>query len=112
MVDFNKMPCVYWSGKMKVEWLQRFILLHSIIYYKLDDSCITDNDFDIISKQYLKMSKNLNLNELRATHYYYCMDDFDGNTGFDIIERLNREDYERLLHIATYILYKNKAKRK
>lgn len=108
-INFDKMPCVYWSDKMKVEWLQRFILLHSIIYYKLNDSCISDKDFDIISKQYIKMSKNLNQNELEGTMYYYCMYDFDGNTGFDIIENLNEKDYGRLLQMANYILYKEKG---
>lgn len=105
-VNFDKMPCIYWSDKMKVEWLQRFILVHSIIYYKLSNNCISDKDFDRISKQYLKMAKNLNLNELEGTMYYYCMYDFDGNTGFDIVERLNEKDYSRLLQIAKHILYK------
>ena len=107
-INFNKMPLIYWTDEMKLSYLQRVIIINSIMYYELDDTCMTDREYDIISKQYIKMVQKAHKDAVRQTDYYYCMYDFDGNTGFDIIEKLNEKDYSRLLQIANYILYKRR----
>lgn len=103
-INFNKMPLIYWTDEMKLSYLQRAIIINSIMYYELDDTCMTDREYDIISKQYIKMAQKAHKDAVRQTDYYYCMYDFDGTTGFDLYSRLTKHDKKYLKHIAEYIL--------
>ena len=103
-IDFNIMPCIYWSNVLKISWLQRFIIVHSILYYELNESIISDKKFDSVSKQLVNLQKQVTKDELKRTDYFYCMKDFDGSTGFDIYSRLNKKDKKRLTKYAKNIL--------
>lgn len=85
MLSFNK----YWTDLMKINYLQRFILVNSYLYYMLDDSTITDKQFDEAAKQLVELQKNYNISK---TQYGYVFYDFDGTTGFDLWERLTAVD--------------------
>lgn len=85
MLKFNK----YWTPLMKVNYLQRFILVNSYLYYMLDDSTITDRQFDEAAKQLVELQKNYDISK---TQYGYVFYDFDGTTGFDLWERLTAVD--------------------
>ena len=107
MVDFNRMPCIYWSDVTKISYLQRYIIVHSIIYYELNDSVISDKKFDSTARQLVKMQKRMERQKLKKTMYYYCMHDFDGSTGFDLYDRLVPYDKEYLTKIANSIVRQN-----
>lgn len=107
MVDFNRMPCIYWSDVTKVSYLQRYIIVHSIIYYELNGSVISDKKFDSAARQLVKMQKRMERQKLKKTMYYYCMHDFDGSTGFDLYDRLVPYDKEYLTKIANSIVRQN-----
>lgn len=100
MVDFSKMPCVYWSESTKISYLQRRIIVYSIMYYEMNESCISDKEYDSISQQLVRLQNECSEEELKKTTYYYAMHDFDGSTGFDIPSRLNESDRDYLTHIA------------
>lgn len=110
MIKFNKPPSMYWNDVTKANYLQRKILICSITYYKLNDSCISDFEYDEISKQLVRLQKDMKKKELKQTMYYYAFKDFEGSTGFDLIGKLNKFDFEYLYGLATYLLYcfKNK----
>lgn len=100
MIDFSKCPCIYWSDSTKISYLQRRIIVYSIMYYEHDESCVSDKYYDSISRQLAKMMRECDPEELRRSTYYYCMHDFDGSTGFHIYSRLTPYDKEYLSHIA------------
>lgn len=55
--------------------------------------------------------QNEMLNErLKQTTYYYVFNDYEGSTGFDLIERLNKDDFSYLVGLAMHLLecYRNK----
>lgn len=79
---------------MKVNYLQRFILVNSYLYYEKDDSAITDKQFDEAAKQLVELQKNYDISK---TQYGYVFYDFDGTTGFDLWERLTAVDSVYLL---------------
>ena len=106
MIDLDVMPCKYWSMTTKLSYLQRRILVYSIQYYKLSDTCISDKEYDSISKQLLQLTKVATAKEKRASQYWYVFNDFDGNTGFDLYDRLTKTDQEYLLQIAMFVLTK------
>jgi len=106
IVDFSKTNL---SILEQISVLQRMIILHSILYYELDNSVLTDKSYDELSRQLVTMQKS---NDTKDTDYYYCMYDFDGNTGFDLYNRLSEKDKTYLKHIALSILMGNSGTRR
>lgn len=104
MIKFDSPPSMYWSDVTKVNYLQRKVLICSITYYRLNSSCLSDFEYDDISKQLVKMQKNLSKKDLKRTRYYYVFKDFEGSTGFDLIGKLNKEDFTYLTGLAIYFL--------
>ena len=95
---------VYWKMIQKISFMQRVILIHSYLYYQLDNSVISDKEFDDACKQYLTLVENANSIDLMYTDYFYAFKDFDGNTGFDLIYKLNKEDRNKIQTIANQII--------
>lgn len=108
-VDFSHMPCIYWSNKTKISYLQRRVIVYSIMYYELGESCVSDRRFDDIAYQLVDMQK-LDPKSWKESRYYYAMDNFDGSTGFDISSRLTEEDRDYLTSIAVMVLERSKRK--
>lgn len=93
----------YWSNRLRMSYLQRRVIVHSILYYEMGENVISDSQFDTLSKQLVEMAAE-NKEEAKQTDYYYCMKDFDGSTGFDLWHRLNEQDKEKLELIAYGVL--------
>lgn len=103
MIDFSKCPCIYWSDSTKISYLQRRIIVYSIMYYEHDESCVSDAYYDSISRQLVALQRACDPAEFRKSTYYYAMYDFDGSTGFDIPSRLTKYDREYLTNIAAHV---------
>lgn len=103
IVDFSKPPSMYWDDSVKISYLQRRIIVYSIMYYEHDESCVPDYVYDGISHQLVRLQQQASLEEWKRSRYYYAMHDFDGSTGFDIPSRLTPEDREWLTKIANLV---------
>ena len=103
MIDFSKCPCIYWSNTTKISYLQRRIIIYSIMYYEFNESCVPDYIYDSISRQLVELQKQSTKEEFEKSTYYYAMKDFDGSTGFDIPSKLNNKDRDYLGMLATTI---------
>lgn len=86
-----KFCTVYCTDEMKIDSLQNWILVQSIIYYELNDSLVTDKVFDNNCRQLIELIKN-NKEVHKGTDLYYIFKDFDGSTGFHLYHRLNKQD--------------------
>ena len=77
----------------RINFLQRYIIVHSYIYYELDRNIISDREYDDKSKE-LSTYKN-NYPELWKSSEYYKQfgDDYTGATGFTLYHDLN--DYQK-----------------
>jgi len=102
-INFNSCPAIYWSDATKVSYLQRRIIVHSILYYESNKSVISDRQFDDLCHQLVQMQSEVDFAEFRKSTYYYAMHDFDGSTGFDIPSRLTKYDHEYLTNIASHV---------
>lgn len=98
------MPCIYWSEETKISYLQRRVIVYSIMYYEFNTSCVTDFQYDAVVRQLAKMQKETDEKTLRLTTYYYVFYDFDGSTGFYLYSRLNNKDKKVLKEIANEVL--------
>lgn len=102
-INFNTCPAMYWSDSTKLSYLQRRIIVHSILYYERDSSVISDKQFDVLCQQLVQMQKEADFAEFRKSTYYYAMHDFDGSTGFHLPSRLNKKDRTWLGQIASMV---------
>lgn len=103
MIDFSNCPCIYWSDSTKISYLQRRIIIWSIMYYEHNESCVPDYVYDSVSHQLVELQKKASKEEFEKSTYYYAMFDFDGSTGFDIPSRLTKKDLQYLTNLANVI---------
>lgn len=103
MINFDICPGVYWSNSTKISYLQRRIIVWSIMYYECGKSCVPDVVYDSVSRQLVELQKKASKEEWEKSEYYYAMHDFDGSTGFDIPSRLTKKDREYLTNIAYHL---------
>lgn len=108
MLNFNKMPFIYWNDIVKASYLQRQILVHSILYYQMNENVISDSEFDSISKQLVRLRNRMDDSDYQKTNYYYCFQDFDASTGFYLYDALNARDKKYLSKIARQVLLQYK----
>jgi len=104
-IDFSHMPCIYWSNTTKMSYLQRRVIVHSIIYYEMSSSTITDREFDSIGHQLVELMNSSTKEECERSTYWYAMYDFDASTGFNIPSRLTKKDRQYLTNIASHVLH-------
>ncbi len=76
----------YWSTTQKIELLQKWILVHSYIYYELNDSVVSDCMYDDNVKQLLKLMENKQA--AKASRFYKYFKEYDGSTGFHLYSSL------------------------
>lgn len=99
----QKFPA-HWNILMKIDYLQRKILLNSIAYYEYDASTIDDHFYDSICEQLVilhrEYDKEPGQHFVVDSKYGYVFHDFTGETGFDLASRLEPAD-KYLLDVIT-----------
>lgn len=102
MYKFDKGCWIYLDNIHKCNFLQRVIIINSILYYELDTTKMSDKKFDNVCKQLLDLQKETD--NYDQTQYYYVFKNFDGTTGFDLYHNLTESDKDYLFGLAYYIL--------
>ena len=98
---------VYWTDKLKIDFLQRVILIHSYLYYEANNSIWSDKKYDEVARQLTDMQEEHITKWIKnKTQYAYCFYDFDGTTGFDLWSRLKEKDRQFIQNIAERIVEK------
>lgn len=101
---------MYWRGlsiRNYISWLQRYIIVHSYIYYELNDNILSDREYDAKAKELVSL-KDLYPDEWRKSEYYAQFgDDYNGSTGFTFYNDLNTHQKEIILSIINAI-YRNR----
>lgn len=90
------------SIQYQINRLQRIIILHSYLYYELDDSVISDREYDAKSKELVRYKNDYP--ELWRTSEYFKQfgDDYDGSTGFTLFYDLDSHQQEIIRCIANF----------
>lgn len=92
----------YWTTATKIQLLQGWIIVHSILYYEFDMNIVDDNVYDMNEVQLAKMMSEFP-KEARKSRYAYAFRGFDGSTGFDIPKKLTVNDRNRFYEMAAYL---------
>lgn len=77
-----------------IDFLQRFIIVHSYIYYELDNNIISDKRYDEKAKELVRY-KNEYPNLWKSSMYYKQFgDEYNGSTGFTLYHDLDEHQKE------------------
>jgi hypothetical protein len=82
----------------KIQLLQRSILVNSFAYYELNENILTDFQYDNNAKQLVELMKKYPEESTRSRYhkyfYDYCPtdDDVHYTSGFDLLERVRKQD--------------------
>ena len=74
-----------------IDFLQRFIILHSYIYYELDNNYISDMEYDKKSKELVRYKNEYPDLWKNSMYYKQFGDDYNGATGFTLYHDLDDE---------------------
>ena len=78
-----------------IDWLQRYIIVHSYIYYELDGSTISDRTYDAKSKELVTLKNDYpDLWKSSMYHKQYT-DEYNGATGFTLYHDL--DDHQKAI---------------
>lgn len=93
-----------WDEVTCISHLQRKILYYSILYYEYDISLIDDQEYDRLAHGLAKAMKECDDDNL--TKYYYIFYDYEGSTGYYLVDRLTGEDKEVIMSLVMYAVRK------
>lgn len=75
----------------RINLLERWILFHSYVYYELNDNIVSDTVYDknahILAKAIKKYPRSFS-----KSRYKRFFENFDGNTGMDLVEKIKKSD--------------------
>ena len=83
--------------------LQKWVLVHSVIYYDYDTSVVSDHTYDMNLVQLANLMKE-HPKEARKSKYASCFRGFDGSTGYDLISRLPEGERLRIKGQASFVV--------
>lgn len=87
-----------------IDFLQRYIIVHSYIYYELNSNVVTDREYDEKAKD-LVMFKNKYPDFWKSSMYYKQFgDDYTGATGFTLYHDLDDRQKEIIRSVVYLIM--------
>lgn len=87
-----------------IDFLQRYIIVHSYMYYELDTNVITDMKYDAKSKELVRYKNSYPDLWKNSEYYKQFGDDYNGSTGFTLYHDLSDHQQKIIRSIATSIL--------
>ena len=84
-----------------INFLQRFIIVHSYIYYELSDNAISDSLYDKKSKKLVSYKEKYPKLWKSSQYYKQFGDDYNGCTGFTLYHDLDKREKEIIRSIAS-----------
>lgn len=91
----------------QIDFLQRYIIVHSYIYYHLDYNVISDKEYDAKSKKLVKYKNDYPDLWKSSMYYRQFTDDYNGATGFTLYNDLNDHQKSIIKSIVNSIMQKN-----
>lgn len=77
-----------------IDYLQRYIILHSYIYYECDNNIISDKQYDEKAKELVKYKNEYPKLWKQSMYYKQFDDEYNGATGFTLYHDLDEHQKE------------------
>ena len=98
-MDFS---CGNFDNITKMNLLERWILIHCILYYDMDEAFIGDAEFDGNMKQLAKAIDRLP-NAFKYTRYYEIFKDFTPSSGYYLVPKLKESSHIHYAYLLTIV---------
>lgn len=86
-----------------IDWLQRYIIVHSYVYYETDDEFISDRTYDAKSKELTRLKNEYPGLWKQSEYYKQFGDEYNGSTGFTLYHDLNERQQDIIKSIVNGI---------
>lgn len=90
MTELTVMIVIMVISTIYIERKQRQIILHSVAYYRHNTQFISDHQFDAWCYELVELMKT---EEAKQTKFYDLFIDFDGSTGFHLVQSVSNINY-------------------
>lgn len=90
----------------RIDFLQRYIIVHSYIYYELNNNVISDKQYDAKSKELVRYKNDYPELWRSSMYYKQFADEYNGATGFTLYHDLDPHQQEIIRSIAHMIMRK------
>lgn len=87
----------------RINFIQRFIIVHSYIYYELDNNIISDREYDKAGKDLVALKEQYP-EFWKMSEYYPQFKDYNGSTGFSLYHELDDKQKTKIRSIARYLI--------
>ena len=93
----------YFTEVEKINLLERWIMVHSFIYYKLSENVVSDQMYDANCIQLAKLIKSYPKAYSKSK---YCKEfkNYNPSTGYDLISKLNKRNLNYIKLQAAFVL--------
>lgn len=85
-----------------INYTQRKIIVHSYIYYELNNSVISDREYDALCKKLVSLKNEYPDLWITSEYYKQFGDDYNGATGFTLYHDLNNHQKDIIKSIVRY----------
>lgn len=92
------------SKQEKLDWLQRYIIVHSYLYYEKDTNVISDREYDRRAKNLAKIREKYPELWKNSEYFKQFGNDYNGATGFTLYHDLDEYQKEIIRSIAANII--------
>jgi hypothetical protein len=79
----------YFTAENKLDLLARWLIVHSILYYVLDSSIVSDFRWTENAFQFVALAEREEA-AFKRSRYFKAMQGFDGSTGFQLMKQLSK----------------------
>lgn len=86
-----------------IDYLQRYIIVHSYVYYELSDNYISDREYDLKSKMLTALKNEYPDLWKNSMYHKQFRDDYNGATGFTLYHDLDDHQKEIIRSIVNSI---------
>lgn len=86
-----------------IDFLQRYIIVHSYIYYELNNNVISDKQYDAKTKELVRYKNEYPELWKSSMYYKQFADEYNGATGFTLYHDLDPHQQEIIRSIARII---------
>ena len=90
----------YMSKSERLSKSQRYILVHCVLYYEMDDPVISDASYKELCNIYEEDLQQSSEVDKQNSRYWNSFKNFDSSTGFDLYSMLSEEDKEHIGMVA------------
>lgn len=88
-----------------INFLQRYIIVHSYIYYEMNDNIVSDREYDLKARELVSLKNEYPELWRNSLYFKQFGDDYTGDTGFTLYHDLD-ERQKKIIHCIVNCIFR------